>query len=126
MREWKPANYNSVSPYLICRDAEAVIAFLTTTFRADVLRRMDRPDGSLMHAELRIDDSIVMLGSGASAAQPEEVHVHIYVRDVEAVYARALKAGGTSVQEPVRKRADDDRRAGVRDGSGNVWWIATQ
>ncbi|WP_413989993.1 VOC family protein [Labrys okinawensis] len=126
MKDWKPANYNSVSPYLVCRDAERVIAFLTAAFKAELLRRFDRPDGSLMHAELRIDDSIVMLGGGARMEPSEGMHIHVYVRDVEAVYERALKAGGTSVQEPVRKRADDDRRAGVSDGCGNIWWIATQ
>ena len=62
---WKPAGYPSMSPYLISRDAEALIAFLKEAFGGVLLRRFDRPDGSLMHAELRIDDSMVMLNGYA-------------------------------------------------------------
>jgi uncharacterized glyoxalase superfamily protein PhnB len=123
---WKPTNYPSVSPYLICRDAEAVIAFLIAVFGAKLLRRFDRPDGSLMHAELRIDDSVVMLGGGGTEHRSAEVHVHVYVADAQAVYDRALAQGAEAVRPPERRSAEDDRRGGFRDPDGNIWWVATQ
>ena len=66
MSAWKPEGYSSVSPYLMCADPEGLIAFLVAVFGAGQVRRFDRPDGSLMHAEMRIDDSIVMVGGGAT------------------------------------------------------------
>ncbi|KSU67122.1 VOC family protein [Arthrobacter sp. NIO-1057] len=126
MREWKPASYPSISPYLICRNAEDVITFLEATFDGILLRRFDRPDGSLMHAEVRIDDSVVMIGGGATEAVSAPAHVHLYVQDAQSSFARAIEAGASAVQAPARKTEDDDLRGGVMDTSGNIWWIATQ
>lgn len=126
MTAWKPEGYPSMSPYLIAADAESLIDFITTAFGGELLRRFDRPDGSLMHAEVRIDDSVVMIGGGATEARSEQPHIHLYVPDVQSVFERALAAGAEAVQQPERKRADDDLRAGVRDRSGVTWWIASQ
>jgi PhnB protein len=126
MNDWKPANYPSVSPYLVSGDAEGLIRFLTDIFDASVTRRIDRPDGSVMHAEVRIDDSIVMIGGGATDYRPTPAHIHVYVRDAAALHARALQRGARDVQPPARKHADDDLRGGFADPDGNTWWIATQ
>lgn len=126
MAEWKPPTYPSVSPYLICSDPETLIAFLVETFDASVARRFDRPDGTLMHAEIRLDDSIVMVGGGATEYRSSEVHIHVYVADAAAVYARAIGSGAEPIQPPVRKSPDDDLRGGFRDPAGNHWWVATQ
>jgi len=126
MESWKPASYPSVSPYLICEHAEALITFLAAAFGGVLQRRFDRPDGSLKHAEVKIDDSVVMIGGGATATERSRVHVHLYVEDVPATFARAVEAGATVVQAPVRKSEDDDLRGGVQDPSGTTWWIATQ
>ncbi|WP_345470020.1 VOC family protein [Glutamicibacter ectropisis] len=126
MREWKPASYPSISPYLICRNAEEVITFLDAAFDGIMLRRFDRPDGSLMHAEVRIDDSVVMIGGGATESVSAPAHVHLYVQDAQSAFARAIEAGASVVQAPARKTEDDDLRGGVMDTSGNIWWIATQ
>jgi uncharacterized glyoxalase superfamily protein PhnB len=123
---WKPDNYPSVSPYLICSDGDALIAFVEQAFGGVLQRRFNRPDGSLMHAEIRIDDSVVMVGGGATPAQSTAPHIHLYVPDVVAAFARAVAAGAIVVQEPERKRADDDLRGGVQDASGTIWWIASQ
>ncbi len=122
----RPDGYSTVSPYLIAAGAQAVIDFLKATFGATDLRRYDRPDGSIMHAEVRIDDSVVMLGEAGGQWQPAPAHLHVYVDDVDATYRRALDAGGRSVQPPERKGGDPDRRGGVMDPAGNTWWIATQ
>jgi uncharacterized glyoxalase superfamily protein PhnB len=122
---YKPHDYTSLSPYLITSEAQAVIDFLTATFDAESLRRHERPDGSLMHAELRIDDSVVMLGQATEGWAAVPTHLHVYVPDVDATYAKALASGGESVQPPT-KGDDPDRRSGVRDPGGNTWWISTQ
>ena len=126
MDEWKPGGYPSLSPYLISRDAEGLIAFLAAAFGGVLERRFDRPDGSLMHAEVRIDDSIVMIGGGATDFESPPGHLHLYVPDARAAFDRAVAAGASVVQEPSRERDDDDLRGGVADPWGTTWWLGTQ
>lgn len=125
MGSHKPDSYTTVSPYLIVDGASATIDFLRSVFGAVELRRFPDPAGKVMHAEVRIDDTIVMIADGAAGWPPVPSHVHVYVRDVDASYKRALEAGATSVQEPVKK-ADADKRGGVKDAGGTTWWIATK
>lgn len=122
---YKPENYNSVSPYLIVNDASATIDFLQRTFDAVTLRRFPDANGKVMHAEVRLDDTVLMLADGAEGWPPAPSHVHVYVQDVDAAYQRALAAGATSVQAPVKKE-DADKRGGVKDAGGTTWWIATK
>jgi PhnB protein len=122
---YKPSGYNSVSPYLVVADASATIDFLRKAFDAVEIRRFAGPDGRVMHAEVRIDDSVLMLADGSPGWPVLPAHVHVYVAEVDESYRRALAAGGVSVQEPVKKE-DADRRGGVRDAGGSTWWIATQ
>jgi uncharacterized glyoxalase superfamily protein PhnB len=124
-RGYKPAKYTTVSPYLIVSGASATIDFLTQVFGATELRRFPDPSGRLMHAEVRIDDTVIMLADGGEGWPPVPSYVHVYVKDVDATYERALAAGAVSVQEPVKK-ADEDKRGGVKDAGGTTWWIATK
>jgi uncharacterized glyoxalase superfamily protein PhnB len=121
----KPAGYSTVSPYLIVDGAEQTIGFLTRVFGATELRRFPDEGGKLMHAEVRIDDTVLMLADGVEGWPPVPSHVHIYVADVDGSYQRALDAGAASVQEPAQK-GDEDKRGGVRDAGGTTWWIATR
>jgi uncharacterized glyoxalase superfamily protein PhnB len=123
--DFKPAGYNSVAPYLIVDGATGTISFLIQVFAAEELRRFPSPDGKVMHAEVRIDDTVVMIADAVPGWPPTSGHVHVYVPDVDATYQRALAAGATSVQEPAKK-ADPDKRGGVRDAGGTTWWIATK
>lgn len=122
---YKPNNYSTVSPYLIVDGASDSIHFLEKVFGAVELRRFPNPDGRLMHAEVRIDDTVVMLADSTDGWPAVPSHVHIYVPDVDATYKRALEAGATSLQEPVKKE-DEDKRGGVKDAGGTTWWIATK
>ena len=122
---YKPSGHSTVSPYLIVDGAERTIAFLVEVFGGVELQRFPDSAGKLMHAEVRVDDTVVMLGDGAPSWPPMPAHVHIYVADVDATYQRALAAGATSVQAPVKKD-DADRRGGVKDAGGTTWWIATR
>ena len=121
----KPDDYSTVSPNLIVDGASDTIEFLKKVFGAVELRRFPDDAGRLMHAEVRIDDTVVMLADGAESWPPVPCHVHVYVPDVDATYRRALEAGATSVQEPVKKE-DEDKRGGVKDSGGTTWWIATK
>jgi len=123
---WKPENYTSVSVYIVADNAQRVIDFLKKTFDATPLRRFDAPDGKIMHAEVRIDDTVVMIADAGGAYPAFPVWLHVYVPDAQATYKKALAAGGISVQEPVRKPGDPDLRGGVKDPCGNTWWISTQ
>lgn len=121
----KPAGYSTVSPYLIVNGAAGTIEFLERVLDAVVLRRFDDESGRIRHAEVRIDDSVVMLADPAPPDWPSRPsHVHVYVPDVDAAYRKALEAGAVSIQEPVRKD-DEDKRGGVMDGGGTTWWIST-
>jgi len=122
----KPDGYSTVSPYLVAAGAQGVIDFLKQTFGASELRRYENPDGSIMHAEVRIGDTVVMIGESGPEFPAVPSNLHVYVDDVDATYRGALAAGGVPVQEPVRREGDPDRRGGVKDPAGNTWWIATQ
>jgi uncharacterized glyoxalase superfamily protein PhnB len=122
---YKPQGYTSVAPYLIVDDARRTIAFLERVFDAVELRRIPDPSGKIMHAEVRIDDTVLMLADGGGDWPAIPANVHVYVADVDATYRRALEAGALAVQEPSQKD-DEDRRGGVQDAGGTTWWIATR
>jgi PhnB protein len=124
--KWKPKGYTSISPYIMVAGAQRLIDFLKRAFGATELRRYDMPDGTVMHAELRIDDTVVMLADAGGNWPAFPVWLHLYLPDVDAAYRRALEAGGVSVQEPARREGEPDRRGGVKDPAGNTWWISTQ
>ena len=125
-KNWKPPSYGSVSPYIMARDAQRVIDFLKQVFGATDLRRYDMPDGTIMHAEVRMDDSVIMLAEASDEFPAFPIWLHVYVPDVDATYRRALDLGAESVQEPRQREGDPDRRGGVKDPAGNTWWISTQ
>lgn len=122
---FKPDAYNSVSPYLIVDGAHGTIEFLKAAFDAIELRRYFGDNGRIRHAEVRIDDTVVMIADCVEGWPAVPAHVHVYVPNVDATYQRALDAGATSVQEPVKKD-DEDKRGGVKDAGGITWWIGTK
>ena len=119
-----PAGYHTVTPYLVVEGAAKVIDFAKQAFGAEELNRMATPDGTIMHAEIKIGDSRVMLGEAQGPWKPMPTAIYLYVEDCDTTYKRALQAGATSLMEP----ADmfyGDRNAGVQDPAGNFWWIST-
>ncbi len=119
-----PDGYHTVTSYLVVQGVAQLIDFMKQAFAAEELRRMTRPDGSIGHAEVKIGDSRVMLGEAGGEFAPMPGMLHLYVEDVDAVYQRALQAGAVSVREIVDEFYGD-RIGGVKDKSGNQWWIAT-
>lgn len=119
-----PDGYHTVTPYLIVQGADKLLDFMKQVFAAEETVRMPRADGSVGHAEVRIGDSVVMMGEASEQFPSLPGSIHLYVDDCDATYGRALEAGATSVQEPANQFYGD-RSAGVRDLAGNLWWIAT-
>ena len=116
-----PAGHNCLSPYLVVTDAALLIDFVKHVFDAADVLTMPGPDGRVAHAELRIGDTILMLGQ---SAQPFPAQLHCYVANVDDVYARALATGATSLRPPT-DMPHGDRLSLVKDTQGNVWAIAT-
>jgi PhnB protein len=120
-----PDGYHTVTPYLTITGVAAIMDFVKEAFGATERGRMMRPDGTVMHAEVLIGDSVIMLGEASGEWQPMPASLHLYLPDVDAVYERALQAGATSLRPPA-DQFYGDRSAGVRDTAGNSWWIATR
>ncbi len=121
-----PDGYHSVTPYIMVEGAQGVLEFAKQVFGAEELYNMTTPDGKLGHAEIRIGDSIVMMADASTSDQGVSMPtlLHVYVEDVDKRYAAALEAGATSLREPA-DQFYGDRSAGVKDSTGNHWWLAT-
>jgi PhnB protein len=119
----KPAGFGTLTPYLVGTDVTRLHEFLRQAFDADVRASIPRPDGSIMHSEVAIGDSIIEIGE-AEEKETRPCELHLYVPDADATYARAVAAGARSLSAPV-DQPYGDREAGVVDPSGNVWYIAT-
>lgn len=127
-----PDGYHTVTPYLIVKGAADALDFYKKAFGAEEIVRLPGPDGRVMHAEMRIGDSMVMLGEEALEVgfkSPQElggsgVSIHLYVADADAAFARAVKAGA-EVQMPLADMFWGDRHGRLSDPFGYVWAIST-
>lgn len=123
--DYKPEGYATVTPYLAIRQADELVGFLKKVFDAKEHRLMRGEDGSIMHGEIRIGDSLVMIGDVQDRYEPFPGMLKVYVPDVDETYKKALEKGATSVEEPA-DRDYGDRRAAFSDPSGNRWYIASK
>jgi uncharacterized glyoxalase superfamily protein PhnB len=123
---YKPAGYNSVSPYFVVDGAAKLMDLLLEIFKGEVLSKYNMPDGTILHAEIRIEDSILMFGNASEEYPPNKLLTHVYVPDVDAVYKKAIELGCTPVQKPKEREGDPDRRGMFRDFAGNEWAVGTQ
>ena len=119
-----PEGYHTVTPYLVVEKAAECIEFMQRAFGAKLVFQTNKPDGSIAHSELKIGDSMLMLGSAGDQWKAMPMTIYLYVEDVDAAYAKAMAAGAESVS-PVKDQYYGDRSGGVKDVSGNYWWIAT-
>lgn len=119
-----PEGCHSITPYLIVPGVDRLVAFLKQVFDAEERERHLRPDGTIMHAEVKIGDSLVMMGEPMGQWAPRTGTLYLYVNDVDEVYRRALEAGGTSLME-VADQFYGDRSGGITDPAGNFWFVAT-
>lgn len=128
----RPERFHSVTPHIVVGDGDAAIAFYTKAFGAEELFRMAAPDGRLMHAEIMIGDSVVMIASempecgsqSPKALGGTPVALHVYVDDVDQAYDRAVAAGATGTMPP-EDMFWGDRYGRLEDPFGHVWSLAT-
>ena len=127
-----PAGYHAVTPYLSVRGAAEAIDFYKKALGAKELMRMPGPGGKVGHAEIQIGDSRVMLAdeypemnfTGPQSYGGTSVHLHVYLPNVDAQVAKALKAGAKLVR-PVKDQFYGDRLGTIEDPFGHVWHLAT-
>ena len=119
-----PDGYHTVTPYLTVADAVAQVEFVKRAFNATVKELIESKEGGVSHAEVKIGDSIIMVGQANDPKQTRPGTLYLYVEDTDALYHQAMRAGGTSLMEPANQFYGD-RNAGVSDPNGNQWWIAT-
>ena len=120
-----PFGLHTITPYLVVENVSALIQFLQKVFGAE--SRGDpryREDGSVKHAEMKIGNSVVMMGEPMDDIGPMPTMLYLYVDDCDATYEKALAAGATSVLE-LANYPHGDRYGGVKDPVGNIWWIVT-
>jgi uncharacterized glyoxalase superfamily protein PhnB len=119
-----PEGVRSVQPYLHLRGAHKMIPFMEAAFGAETIGLHKSPEGIVHHATMRIGNATLEIDEAHGEYQPKPCHLHVYVPDTDAVYAQALRAGATSINEP-NDAPYGDRAAGVKDLFGNSWFIAT-
>jgi PhnB protein len=130
--------YHSISPILVLRNASQAIKFYQQAFGAEVIERMDRPDGKVMHAAMKIGNSIIMMGEECAphpghkrdcVRSPQDlkgstINLYLYVENADAIIKRAIKAGGKVIM-PVADMFWGDRAGMLRDPFGHFWTVAT-
>lgn len=122
--DFKPAGSQQVIPYLLITEPAKTIAFLKHVFGATEAHVSRTPDGKVIHASMKVGDSLLMMGQAAGQNPPMPAMVYVYVPDVDACYQRALELGAKSVRA-VEDQFYGDRSGGVADDQGTQWWMGT-
>ena len=120
-----PDGFHAVTPYLFTHDAARLIEFIVAAFNGELTSREARPDGAIMHATMRVADSMLMLADVTPPFKPMPSSIYLYVTDCDTVYQRALSSGGISVF-PMMTLPSGQRYGAIKDPSSNIWWVATQ
>jgi uncharacterized glyoxalase superfamily protein PhnB len=119
-----PEGFHSLTPYLFAEGAARLIDFICAAFKGEVMFQQKRPDGAVMHATIRIGDSMLMLADPMPGFGAMPSSIYLYVPDCDTVCQRALASGGVSVF-PMMTLPSGERYGGVKDPYGNIWWVAT-
>jgi len=127
-----PPGYHSVTPYLCIDGAADAIDFYKKAFGAKERMRMGAPGGKIAHAEITLGDSILMMADefpemdfrSPKARGGTPVTLHIYVKNVDQAFARAVEAGAT-VKQPVKNQFYGDRSGTLQDPYGHIWHLST-
>lgn len=123
-----PGGFRTITPYFTVQGVPRLIEFLEQAFGAVEVRRSAMPDGTVINAELRIGDSMVMMGEAPRNSPDLKTMasmLYMYVIDSDSVYERAIRAGGRSIRKPA-DQIYGDRVGAIEDPCGNQWWIATR
>lgn len=123
---FKPKDYNSLSPYLIVDGAQKLADLLKKIFDARELRKYENADKTIMHMELKLDDSVIMLADSSSKYPANTTLLHVYVPDVFKTFQSAVDNDCKVIERPVNKEGDPDTRGTFMDFAGNHWSVSTQ
>jgi PhnB protein len=118
-----PTQYRTVTPYLKLPNSDHLVAFLKTAFGATENARLVKPDGTLLHAELYIGDTLLMIHELPPGGTPKPCTLYLRVTDTDATFEQAIAAGATPIFQPADMYYGE-RVACVTDVSRNDWWIA--
>ena len=124
--QFRRPNFPNIAPYFLVKGAPQFIDFLVSAFEGTERIRVPRPDGSIMHGEVAIGNSVIELGDANEQYPSHPMTTHLYVPDADATYARALEAGATPVYAPTDEHPSGDRWGEAKDPFGNTWYIATR
>jgi uncharacterized glyoxalase superfamily protein PhnB len=119
-----PDGFHTVTPFVKADDCRELMTFVQNAFGGEIVQLMEHDDGKIMHATLKIGDSLIMVSDPMPGMPHMPSVLYLYVEDMDAVYQKALKAKAESLREPTDEFYGD-RSAGVKDKWGNQWWIAT-
>lgn len=119
-----PDGFHTVTPYLVVEGVPRLIDFLTQAFHGKEEHRQMRPDGAVLHAQVRVGDSPIMMGEASEMWPAMPGSIYLYLEDVDDAYNRAIRAGATTIMEPMNQFYGD-RMGGVKDPVGNSWWLST-
>ena len=127
-----PPGYPRVSPYLVAQDCKRALAWYVQALGGEETMRIPGPNGTVMHGEVRIGDSVVMVGEqspdygafGPAHYGGTSVSMVVYVEDVDTAFARAL-AAGAKAERPVADQPYGDRMGTITDPFGHRWHLAT-
>ncbi len=119
-----PPGFHTITPYLMVKEGAKLIEFLEKALGAQVVSVSRIPDGAIMHASLRVGDSMLMMSDARGNWKATPVSLYLYVPNVDELYQRAMNAGAESINAP-RDEFYGDRMAGIVDPDGNTWWLAT-
>ena len=119
-----PPGFDAVTPYLLTDDPDGLVAFVKAAFGAEDAEEAYMDEEGIVHAAVRVEGCTIEVGRASSEWKPLTAGIHLYVRDVDEVYARALAAGGRSLHE-VREMDYGERSGAIEDPGGNQWYLAT-
>ena len=123
--QFRRPNFPNIAPYFLVDSAPRFIDFLVAAFEGTERIRVPRPDGSIMHAEVAIGNSVIELGDANEQYSQRSMTTHLYVPDADATFTRALQAGAASIYVPTDNHPSGDRWGTATDPFGNTWYIAT-
>lgn len=118
-----PEDYQTVTTYLIIKDAASFIQFTQNVFNAEAVSKHMRDENTIMHAEIKIGNSVIMLADSTEQYSPANANLFIYVEDADVTYKKALDNGAAAVTELGNQSYG--RSGGVKDSFGNTWWITS-
>jgi PhnB protein len=118
-----PANYQTVMPYLIVKDATKFIAFTEKVFGATQTYKAMRDETTIMHAEIMIGESTIMLADATDKYKSQPAGLFVYVEDADETFKKAMEAKGKVISQVADQPYG--RSGGVTDPFGNIWWITS-